>query len=261
MLAVLALVLAAGFAWRGTGGSWAVIETPSMGRALPVGTLIFTREESLRRVAVGDIVSYHPANDPEILITHRVIGLLEDGSLRVRGDINGAADPLPVRQADLAGIVVGHWYGVGWLIRALPFLIVAALVILVGTEAFVSSRWRSSARILASCLLVSVSALILRPFVRPVLLGVSDASGGPVAQVVSTGLLPTRVSGAPAQFVDLVNGQVGAVPVLPVPAGDPFRISGLPHLDLPWTLGMIGVCALPLLWCLIVGLSPEEDPP
>ena len=260
VIAVLASVLMAGLAWRWTGGNWAIIATPSMGHAVPVGTLIFTRDEPLRRVAVGDVVSYHPANAPEQLITHRVVGLREDGSLTVRGDLNGAADPVPVRQKDLVGTVVAQWYGVGWLVRALPFLIVGSMVILIGSEAFVRSRWRSSVRIMASCLLVSISALILRPFVRPVLRGVSDASGRPVAEVVSTGLLPTRVSGAPSHFVDLVNGQVGTVPVQPVPAGEAFRITGNPQLDATWTLAVVGVCALPLLWCLVVGLAPDEDP-
>lgn len=260
VLTVLALLVLAGIIWRSWGGSWAIVETPSMGRSVPVGTLIFTRETPLRQLQVGDVVSYHPPNTPAQTFTHRVVHKYRDGSLQVRGDINGAADPLPVRQVDLVGKVVAQWYAIGWLIRALPLLIVGVMVIMVATAAFVRARWRSSARIMALCLLLSLSALILRPFVRPVLIDVStDDPSGPVAHVVSSGLMPTRVTGAASHFVDLTNGQVGSVPVRAVDPGHPFQVNGHPHLDLAWLLLVIVVCSLPLLWCLIVGLSPEDE--
>lgn len=232
-----------------------------MGRAAPVGTLIMTRPAPINSIHIGEIVSYHPRNAPQELITHRVVATLVDGTLEVRGDINGSNDPFPVRQMDLAGIVVARGFGLGWLVRALPYLIISTVVVLIFTRAYVRPRWRSSVRILAICLLFSVAGLILRPYVHPLLIAVvADAGLTGRASVVSAGLLPTRVTGAPAHFVDLYNGQTGVVAVESTAPGAPFWVNGSPHLEGWWLVLVIGVCALPLVWCLIVGLTPEEEP-
>lgn len=262
LLAVVTLgvVLTAGLLWRIQGGSWAVIETPSMGRAAPVGTLILTKPEPISSISVGDVVSYRPRNAPQNLYTHRVVRKLPDDTLEVRGDINGSIDPFPVRQTDLAGTVVARWFGLGWLIRALPYLIIATIVMLILTRHYVRPRWRSSIRILATCLMFSVAGLILRPYVHPLLIAVvGDGGLTGQASIVSAGLLPTRVAGAPLHHIDLLSGQTGVVAVQSTAAGAPFWVNGSPHLEGWWLLLVIGVCALPLLWCLVVGLSSDEE--
>ena len=231
-----------------------------MGRAAPVGTLILTRHEPIGQIDVGDVVSYHPRQNPEEIITHRVIEKLADGSVVVRGDINGAADPYPVREADLVGTVEVTLIGIGWVVKALPLLVVAGVVLLVATRVYVKPQWRSSVRVLGTCLLLCLSVLVLRPFVHPVLISIRNPPDAqPEADVVSGGLLPTRVDGMPGHHVDLLTGQVGSVAVAPPAPGGAFRIVGHPHLDLPWLALVTLVCALPLLWCLVVGLAPAED--
>lgn len=105
---VLGLLVLAGLAaavlWHtALGGRWQVVATPSMGTAAPVGTLVLTVPAD--RVAVGDIVTYHPpvANHPNS-VTHRVISVEPDGGFRTRGDINGAVDPWTVRPSNLVGV-------------------------------------------------------------------------------------------------------------------------------------------------------------
>ncbi|HEY5822527.1 MAG TPA: signal peptidase I [Propionibacteriaceae bacterium] len=262
VLAVGALLISAvaiGLAWRLSGGNWAIVETPSMGRAVPVGTLIVTKTRPLDDIHVGDVVTYQPPNLKREWFTHRVVQKFSDGTLQVQGDVNGSPDPFAVTQANLVGKVVHQVYGIGWLIHALPYLIVGLMVIFVVTGTYVRSRWRSAARIMSICLLLAIAALILRPFVHPYLMSVSTDTGTPYATVVSAGLMPTRVTGAPGEFIDLVNGQEGVVRVASVAEGAPFMINGTPHLNLPWLFLVIGICAFPLLWCLIVGLSPDED--
>ncbi|SDU85559.1 signal peptidase I [Microlunatus sagamiharensis] len=262
-LAVLVLVaglLLAGLAWRLDRGSWAVIETPSMGRAAPVRTMILTRYEPTSRIAVGDVVSYHPRQNPAEIITHRVVEKTPAGQLVVRGDINGATDPYPVRDEDLVGTVQVRLIGMGWAVKALPMLVVAGAVLLVGTRRYVRAYWRSSVRVLGTCLLLCLAVLVLRPFVHPVLISVRNPPGAqPEADVVSGGLLPTRVEGMPGHHVDLLTGQVGSVAVTAPTPGAPFHIVGHPHLDVAWLLLVAGVCSLPLLGCLVVGLGPVED--
>ena len=260
LLVLVAALLLAGLLWRVEGGTWAVIETGSMGSAAPVGTLILDRREPISAIAVGDVVSYHPRSSPKEIITHRVVERLPDGTLRVRGDINGAADPYPVRDSDLVGTVVVRLIGMGWVVKALPMLAVAGAVLLVASRRYVKPHWRSSVRVLGTCLLLCLAVLVLRPFVHPVLISVRNPPGAqPMADVVSGGLLPTRVEGMPGHHVDLLTGQVGSVAVAAPEPGAAFRIVGHPHLDDGWFLLVALVCALPLLWCLLVGLSPGED--
>ncbi len=259
---VVGMVAVAGW-WRLSGGRWMVVETPSMGRAVPVGSLILTRPQSLSQIEVGDIVTYRPPQLPS-LYTHRVTAVHPDGSLRVQGDLNGTPDPYPVTQAELVGEVVGHWRGLGWLLRGLPTMLLGLVVLAGITALWVPLRWRSSARILGSCLLVAITTMLLRPFVHPVVVNtISDSSGTVRATVVSTGLFPTRITGAAGHHVDLVSGQAGTVQVDVSAAGRPIMIDGSPHLTGWWLVGVIIVCLLPLLWTLTIGIatpSVEAEP-
>lgn len=144
--------------------------------------------------------------------------------------------------------------------RALPYLVIALIVVMAITGRYVQPRWRSTARILAVCLIFSIAGLILRPFVHPILIAVTPGPGlQGQASIVSAGLLPTRVTGVHHRFVDLMAGQTGVVPVQSPTAGAPFWVVGTLHLTGMWLMLVILVCATPLLWCLIVGLAPIEN--
>jgi signal peptidase I len=261
LLACLVVVLGAA-GWRLTGGSWAVIETPSMGRAAPVGTLILTRPAALEQVQVGDVLTYRPRNARQSLYTHRVVAKPTVRTAQVQGDINGTPDPFPVGQEDLVGKVVARWIGVGWLVRALPTLLVAVVVLVVATGRYVPLRWRSSSRILGACLIVAAVSLLLRPFVHPILIAVTDDGSGPQASVVSGGLLPIRITGADGGHVDLSAGETGVVRVAARQAGGALMVNGHPNLHGWWLVTSIAVSLLPTLWCAVVGLvTTEEDQP
>lgn len=262
LLLSVVLGLSAAGAWRATGGRWAVVETGSMGTAVPVGSLVVTRPVPLDRVEVGDIVTYRPPN-LRSLYTHRVVAVDDDGRLRVQGDANGSPDPFPVSQDMLVGQVVGHWRGLGWLLRALPTVLLGLVVLLGITHLYVPLRWRSSVRVVGTCLVLGLTSLLLRPFVHPVLVATTVGTDGTTvrATVTSTGMLPTRVTGAPGQHVDLLSGQVGSVVVrAPGHGGEPMMIDGTAHLTGWWLVGVGLVCLLPLLWVLVVGLAPDRRP-
>ena len=250
----LALVSAA-VLWRAAGGRWAVVDTPSMGQAVPVGTLILTRPRALDALEPGDVVTYRPPPNRS-LYAHRVVGRDHLG-VRVQGDLNGAPDPYPVTADNLVGKVVAHWRAVGYVVRALPFLLVAGLVLAFGSR-LLQPRWRSTVRVLGGCLAVTICILVLRPFVRPVLMGAVPAGEQVQATVVSAGLFPTRIAGAPGEHIDLLCGQVGSVLARPDQPGGPAMIVGTPHLTGWWLVGYICACLVPLVWCLAVGLSPLE---
>jgi signal peptidase I len=257
LLACLVLVLG-GAGWRLTGGSWAVIETPSMGRAAPVGTLILTRPAALERIQVGDVLTYRPRNARQSLYTHRVVAKPTSQTAQVQGDINGTPDPFPVAQEDLVGKVVARWVGVGWLVRALPTVLLAVVVLMVATGRYVPLRWRSSARILGTCLTFAATSLLLRPFVHPILIAVTDDGSGPLASVVSGGLLPIRVTGADGNHIDLSAGETGVVRVAAQQAGGALMVNGSPNLHGWWLVATIAVSLLPMLWCALVGIATED---
>ena len=79
------------------------------------------------------------------------------------------------------------------------------------------------------------------------------------ATIVNTGLLPIRVAAEGGTATSVVSGAVGDVTAPAAEAGHFHDISST--LDLPlwgWVV-FFGLCAVPLLWTLIVGLPTEEE--
>src|SRR5918996_5189619 len=74
-----------------------------MGRAAPVGTLLWVHPADVGDIGVGDIITFRtPAEwmsatgtdaEHEQTYTHRVVDRDPDGSLRTKGDMNAAEDP------------------------------------------------------------------------------------------------------------------------------------------------------------------------
>ncbi|MBB2987205.1 hypothetical protein [Terracoccus luteus] len=259
-VALVVLTVGAAAAWRLSGGHYAVIVTPSMGEAAPVGTLVLVRAAEVDAVRLGDIVTYRPRNLPDQLVTHRVVSRDDRGDLHVQGDLNGSPDPLPVGQDDLVGVVSACWYGVGWLVRAAPVLVLGWLAIMLLSGRLVRPRWRSTVRVLGTCLLVAVTSLVLRPLVAPVILGVTTsepAARTTTASVVSAGLLPSRVVGADDRYADVRLGETVALPVVSTAPGSPMTVSASAHLRGWWLLTVTLCCLTPLLWTSTVGLAQD----
>lgn len=269
-LAGLAVLIGVfGLFWRVTGGHWEVVATPSMGRTAPVGSLVFTRPAQITDVRIGEVVSYRPPGQRAETITHRVVRIGEDGALHTRGDINAAEDPWPVGNDNLVGRVVSIWWGLGWLLRALPLLIVGGLVLWWATKLWVSPGWRGPLRVFGSSVLISVVAIVLKPFVGMVLLSTTADDAGTHATLVSTGLLPIRISAGTGGSLDLVDGQVGVLTTqLPDGASGAKLAAGV-HLSVLGWIIMIGLWLIPLLCGLIAdqlaggarAAGPRNDPP
>ena len=256
VLAVLVLGLLVGaLGWRATGGRWLTVATPSMGRAAPVGTLVLTRPVKVADLRVGDIVTYHPPTEPNQTYTHRIVELTADGGFRTRGDINGTTDPWTAHQSDVVGKVVARWWGIGWLIKAFPILVLGGIVVWLGTHALASVRWRAPLRVIGFAFVATIAAFVVKPFVRTVLVTTSSDSAGAHATIVSTGLLPIRVRATPGgTHTDLIAGQVGRVTADRLGKDGQYHLVNTLHLSLPWWIAVILVCASPLIYCLTVGL-------
>jgi hypothetical protein len=110
------------------GGHWERVETPSMGTTAPVGTLLWVEHAEADDLHVGDVVSFHkPGGIDGTVYSHRITELHEDGTFSTAGDLSGP-DAWTVQPTDVVGRVVHIWKGVGWLVQAVPVLLIGALV-------------------------------------------------------------------------------------------------------------------------------------
>ncbi|WP_018683785.1 S26 family signal peptidase [Actinokineospora enzanensis] len=247
-LTVLATLLLVGvivaLSWRVTGGRWLSVDTPSMGEAAPVGTLVLTRPTHIADLRVGDVISFTPAGGGQIH-THRVIRLSSDAAY-TKGDINGALDPSPVRDADLVGKVVARWWGLAWLIKALPFLIPGCALVWLLTR-WAGARWRTALRLVGYPIVLAVAIVALRPLVSATLLTTMGGEDGTRATVVATGILPVRVQTPDGVFADLHAGQVADL--LSKAADDHGRVPIAIDAHMPWQWWTVclALCAVPLL--------------
>lgn len=257
-----ALILAAAAFWF-SGGRWFVVQTPSMGTAAPVGTLVLTRPTTVGALEVGDIIAFHPPTQPSETYTHRIVSI-KDGAVRTRGDINGIADPWQLHDRDIIGdaAVVP---GLGWLFRALPLLVIGGLLVWGLTRAWVSPAWRDPARMLGACVAFAIPVAILTPFVGVAqLASTSDPDGVSHISVVSTGLLPVRLEPRPghghAAPVDLHSaGSTGVSNLHGGTGGAQYLLDTQLHFSLLGWVLLVAFCLLPTIWTLLVGYRPVTD--
>lgn len=244
-LAVVLAALASCAVFRLTGGHWERVESPSMGTAAPVGTLLWVRPVAVEQLRVGDVVTFHRpdvADGP--VYSHRVRALLADGTFETRGDLSGD-DQWRVAGDDLVGRVVWVWPGVGRLVEATPVLVAGALL-----TAIVVSLVRRSGRlplaVVGAAFTLAAAMVVHQPITAVEQLGPAEpavAGAGPSVRLVSTGLLPVRLASAAGEAVELGPGQAGVVS----PPADAGRL----RLDLSpavpawvWVLIVLG-CLVP----------------
>ena len=87
-----------------------VVLSGSMTPAIPVGSVVVVLPTDPAEVVVGDAITFSSQSDPEVLITHRVVEVIEkeSGSLRFRtkGDANEEEDTYLVPAKGVKGVVM-----------------------------------------------------------------------------------------------------------------------------------------------------------
>ncbi|MCZ2404797.1 S26 family signal peptidase [Paenarthrobacter sp. Z7-10] len=251
-------LIAAAVVFALTGGRWFIVATPSMGTSAPVASLVLTTRDGMSQLRAGDVITFHPPTAPEEVYTHRIQALDPDGTMHTQGDINGAADPWVLHPNDVIGRSI-LLPGLGWLVKAIPILLIGVALLWILTRLYTPQRWRPSLRITGLTLVIAIAAYILKPFVAIRVLATGPTDHGATAAVVSTGLLPIRVHTTGGSHVDLVSGAVGELSIPSLTGSGHYQLASTLHLSpIGWIL--IGLaCSLPLLWCLIIGLPPTPD--
>jgi signal peptidase I len=255
--AILPLLVVAGVAGAWLSGiRFFVVETPSMGTTAPVGSLVVDRPLGDVRPRVGEVVTYRPPVAGSASITHRVVASDPEG-VRTRGDLNGEADPWTIPLSAVVGRAVLIVPGAGWLLRALPLLAVGVAAVLLLSMLLRRPEQRTALRMLGFSVVVAGTIAWLRPLLNAAVLTSSASAGGLEARVVSTGLLPVRVSVGSAS-VHLTSGQSGT---LLLPLSDTGRYSLATAIDvgpLGWAL-LVAACAAPVLWTVVAGPTRRTE--
>jgi signal peptidase I len=233
--------------WLAIGGRFFVMETPSMGELAPVGSLV-AMQPVASPLRVGEIIVFHPPNSNEtyaheiVAIDHTPAGT----TYRTKGVLNRTADAWVLTSADIVGEEAVILPGLGYLLRAMPWLLIGfALSVLAAY--FVPWQWR---RLALGLFLSVVLAVVIHVF-QPLVNGELVSSYGSIhqvghAHVVPTGVLPTRFS------LDAARG-VRAAPGQEVLVSGPLGPNGRARISmraaLPWWgwLAMCIICATPLL--------------
>ena len=87
--------------------------TESMEPEIPVGALIISKETSIEKIEVGDVICFRSLESymNNSVVTHRVVGITEKNgeiALRTRGDSNNSEDGFYVTRYNLIGKVIYH---------------------------------------------------------------------------------------------------------------------------------------------------------
>jgi len=117
LVLVLALVVELGPAVVGDEGL--IVFSGSMAPAIHVGDLVIIRPIDPDQLVAGDVVTYQLADQPNVLVTHRVAAIATDPAghrvFTTRGDANDTPDPTPVAAAAIVGKVVANVPSAGYL--------------------------------------------------------------------------------------------------------------------------------------------------
>jgi hypothetical protein len=249
-------ILLATLAFRLTGGRWMTVSTPSMGRTAPVGTLLLVRPDP--HPQVGQFVVFHPPAQAQQTYAHRLVAQ-RPGGFSTRGDANGAADPWTLPSGAVQGKVVARIWWVGWLLRTVPDLAIGALITLV-VSGCCPARHRLAARLALGSLTVALAIMLVRPFVRLVVLVNIAVDGQSSTTVVPTGMMPVTVHAVHGSTATLSPGQIGVLHSAQAGSDGHFRLSYLPHLTSWWWLVTALGWLMPLIVAMIAGSRQPAGP-
>ena len=131
-----------------------VVLSGSMEPTLRVGDLAVVGPARQDQLMVGDVISYRTAQRPDVVVTHRLVGIGVDErgrpALQTKGDANDSADQVMVEPGAVLGRVAYGVPMVGYLVEFArraegKLLLLACPAFLLALDAFMSARRRQVA--------------------------------------------------------------------------------------------------------------------
>jgi len=241
------------------GGHWERVETPSMGTTAPVGTLLWIEPAEAADLHVGDVVSFHkPGGGTDgTVYSHRITELHEDGTFTTAGDLSGP-DAWTVQPTDVVGRVVHVWKGVGWLVQAVPVLLIGGLVT-AGVVFLVRRTVKVPVAIVGASLTLAAVLVVYQPLAGAELLGVDQDQGQATASYVNTGVLPIRVTSPDRSSTDIGPGESGSVTMHAT--GATMKVDVRSHVPLWFWIALLALCFAPAATSVAVGRERSAPAP
>ncbi len=219
-----------------------IVSSPSMGTTAPVGTLVMVHAKDAYHT--GDVVSY-ALNDR--MYTHRIVDVTEQGFI-TRGDMNSASDALPVAPSQIVGSVDFYGKDLGFLIEALPWLVISWTIVYGLTLLPRLERgWRWHFRLIGWSLATSLVGLWLRPWVNMEMIDYAEQVNGVDMHLVNTGIFPVNVLGKV-----LTSGQDAVVTQTVSDAAGRYSVTPQLALNTWYFVVLLAVCLTPLLVSLVI---------
>lgn len=228
--------------WRIDGGRWVHVESPSMGTAAPVGSLLWVKPVDTETLGEGDFITFRPPGS-DALYSHRVLATYDDGSFTTKGDIPGP-DPWRLTAADVVGEVRMTWWGAGWLVVAAPVLL-GGFVIVVAARAAVDRAWRFPVTMVLAATVVSIAVSVYHPLIGAQRIAFSPEGSTARATYVGTGLLPVRLTTHQGESAILAAGEVGTVVVRDPDEDGRLEVTLEPALPMWWWAVLVLGCLAP----------------
>lgn len=166
------------------------VETPSMGTAAPVGSLVVSKDKS--QYSKDDIVAFHRSGN---IYVHRIVKQNADGSFTTKGDLNAFEDSTPLYHGNIIGSSVFIGKHLGWVWRGLPMFIIGMIIVyLISIIKRIDEPWRWPIRTVGYSIVVTVITFFLNPWMGAQMLGyLPSANGNGVdMRIVNTGIFPIR---------------------------------------------------------------------
>ncbi len=133
------------FGWR-----YGILRSGSMSPAMPAGSAIVLKPAGMEDVRPGDVITYRSGQNQELLVTHRVVSLTDDGSGKnaavTKGDANEESDQGFVTSDRLLGKVVFDVPWAGRISQKLRTRTAFLLLIAVPTALIIAFESRELAR-------------------------------------------------------------------------------------------------------------------
>ncbi len=235
--------------WRVAGGSWVRVETPSMGTAAPVGTLLWVKPVAADLLRVGDLVTFRPPGSQGVTYSHEIRTVHPDGTFSTQGRLT-APDPWRITAHDIVGKALLRMPGAGWLVLVSPILGLGGLLVWLVTSRLHDRDLRLPVVVVGASVVLAVALLVHQPLTRAERISFVPDDAGARATYVSTGLLPVQLSAPGAETVVLTDGEVGSVLArrgTDVAAGQQFTVVIRPAVPWSWWVVLAGCCFVPAI--------------
>lgn len=223
--------------WAASGGRWLRMETPSMGTAAPVGSLLWVRPVAMSDVEVGDLVTVRPDEADGRTYTHEVAATGAAG-LRTRGRLSGD-DPWRVDGTELVGRVDRVWPVVGILLQIAPLLL-ALLGATFLLAARLRPRWRLPVQMVGSSVALSAVLVVHQPLTDARMLAFDAGPEQGRTTWVNAGQVPLRLR-APSTGASAAMGpgETASIAVTRTDELGRYVVTVRPELP-PWTWWLVG---------------------